>query len=165
MLRSGCPRSAARTHDRPALPESYPIWFPRRFPAACGAPPRPPFGQRQSQPGLLSPIDSGNPPVNSWNHVSRERRRCESAAGLYNKQMGSRTIYSVLEEAARKHADLPALHQPLGNGKHQTYSWIEYKQAVQEIACGLRHLGIGKGDIVALQSETRAEFYLADLRS
>ncbi|HTS47618.1 MAG TPA: long-chain fatty acid--CoA ligase [Bryobacteraceae bacterium] len=77
--------------------------------------------------------------------------------------MGSRTIYSVLEEAARKHASLPALHQPLGNGKHQTYTWIEYKQAVQEIACGLRHLGIGKGDIVALQSETRAEFYLADL--
>lgn len=77
--------------------------------------------------------------------------------------MASRTIYSVLEEAARKHGDLPALHQPLGNGKHHTYSWIEYKQAVQEIACGLRYLGIGKGDIVALQSETRAEFYLADL--
>ena len=83
--------------------------------------------------------------------------------GLYNRRMASRTIYSVLEEAARKHAGLPALHQPLGNGKHQTYSWIEYKQAVQEIACGLRYLGIGKGDIVALQSETRAEFYLADL--
>ncbi len=77
--------------------------------------------------------------------------------------MGSRTIYSVLEEAARKHGDLPALHQPQGNGKYHTYSWIEYKQAVQEIACGLRYLGIGKGDIVALQSETRAEFYLADL--
>ena len=77
--------------------------------------------------------------------------------------MGSRTIYSVLEEAARKHSDLPALHQPQGNGKYHTYSWIEYKQAVQEIACGLRYLGIGKGDIVALQSETRAEFYLADL--
>ena len=77
--------------------------------------------------------------------------------------MASRTIYSVLEEAARKHGDLAALHQPLGNGKYQTHSWIEYKQAVQEIACGLRYLGIGKGDIVALQSETRAEFYLADL--
>ncbi|HLG96193.1 MAG TPA: long-chain fatty acid--CoA ligase [Bryobacteraceae bacterium] len=77
--------------------------------------------------------------------------------------MSSRTIYSVLEEAARKHGKLPALHQPVGNGKYQTYSWIEYKQAVQEIACGLRRFGINKGDIVALQSETRAEFYLADL--
>ena len=77
--------------------------------------------------------------------------------------MGSRTIYSVLEDAARKHGKLPALHQPAGNGKYHTYSWIEYKQAVEEIACGLRSLEIRKGDIVALQSETRAEFYLADL--
>ena len=77
--------------------------------------------------------------------------------------MGSCTIYSVLEEAARRHGKLPALHQPVGNGKYQTFSWIEYQYAVQEIACGLRHFGIGKGDIVALQSETRAEFYLADL--
>ena len=77
--------------------------------------------------------------------------------------MSSRTVYSVLEEAARKHGKHPALHQPLGNGKYQSYSWIEYKQAVEEIACGLRRFGIAQGDIVALQSETRAEFYLADL--
>jgi long-chain acyl-CoA synthetase len=31
------------------------------------------------------------------------------------------------------------------------------------IAVGLRELGVRKGEIVALQSETRAEFYLADL--
>jgi long-chain acyl-CoA synthetase len=34
---------------------------------------------------------------------------------------------------------------------------------VEEIAAGLRSLGIGKGEIVALDSETRLEFYLADL--
>jgi long-chain acyl-CoA synthetase len=84
-------------------------------------------------------------------------------ARVYNNEVGSRTIYSVLEDAARKHGKLAALHQPLGNDKYRTYSWNDYQQAVQEIACGLRHLGIGKGDIVALQSETRAEFYLADL--
>ncbi len=77
--------------------------------------------------------------------------------------MSSRTIYSVLDDAARTHGGLPALHQPLGNSKYQTYSWIEYKQAVEEIACGLRSFGIEKGDIVALHAETRAEFYLADL--
>jgi len=81
----------------------------------------------------------------------------------YNNEVGSRTVYSVLEDAARKHGKLAALHQPLGNGKYRAYSWIEYQQAVQEIACGLRYLGMAKGDIVALQSETRAEFYLADL--
>jgi long-chain acyl-CoA synthetase len=77
--------------------------------------------------------------------------------------MGARTIYSVLETAAQTYGNAPALHQPIGNGKYQTYSWAEYKQAVEEIACGLRQMGIGKDDIVALYAETRAEFYLADL--
>ena len=39
----------------------------------------------------------------------------------------------------------------------------EYRDAAEEIAAGLRALGIGKGDVVALNSETRLEFYLADL--
>ena len=77
--------------------------------------------------------------------------------------MGARTMYAVLEEAARSFGNAPALHQPTGKGNYQTYTWLEYKRAAEEIACGLRQLGIGKGDTVALHSETRAEFYLADL--
>ena len=72
-------------------------------------------------------------------------------------------MYAVLEQAAQRYGNAPALHQPVGKGEYQTYSWIEYKRAVQEIACGLRALGIGKGDVVAIHAETRAEFYLADL--
>jgi len=77
--------------------------------------------------------------------------------------MGSRTMYTVLEQAAHKYGNAPALHQPAGKGKYQTYSWIEYHTAALEIACGLRRLGIGRGDVVAIHAETRAEFYLADL--
>src|ERR1700693_4573759 len=77
--------------------------------------------------------------------------------------MGARTIYSVLEASAHTYGNAPALHQPIGKGQYQTYSWADYKRAVEEIACGLRRLGVGKGDIVALYAETRAEFYLADL--
>lgn len=77
--------------------------------------------------------------------------------------MGARTMYAVLEETARNLGHAPALHQPTGKGKYHTYTWLEYKRAAEEIACGLRQLGIGKGDAVALHSETRAEFYLADL--
>ncbi len=72
-------------------------------------------------------------------------------------------MYAVLEETARIRRHALALHQPTGKGKYQTYTWINYLQAVQEIACGLRELGIQRGDTVALHSETRAEFYLADL--
>ena len=72
-------------------------------------------------------------------------------------------MYAVLEETARNFGKAPALHQPIGKGNYQTYTWLEYQRAAEEIACGLRQLGIGKGDTVALHSETRAEFYLADL--
>src|SRR5579863_3558217 len=82
---------------------------------------------------------------------------------IYNRRMGARTMYAVLEEAARAFGSAPALHQPTGKGNYQTYTWLDYQRAAQEIACGLRQLGIRKGDTVALHSETRAEFYLADL--
>ena len=78
--------------------------------------------------------------------------------------MTPRTIYTVLEEAASRYGRSPALHQPEGReGKHRVWSWVEYKRAVEEVAAGLRALGFRKGDVVALDSETRAEFYLADI--
>ena len=76
--------------------------------------------------------------------------------------MAPRTLYHVLENTARVHGDAPALRQPAGDG-YLTYSWLQYREAAEEIAAGLRALGIGKGDVVALNSETRLEFYLADL--
>ena len=79
--------------------------------------------------------------------------------------MTPRTVNQVLEEAARAHGDAPALHQPDATQPtgYRTYSWKEYLRASHEIACGLRALGVAKGDVVALNSETRLEFYLADL--
>jgi len=80
--------------------------------------------------------------------------------------MPDRTVFRVLEETAEQYGNAPALHQPYtenGQRKVRTLSWIEYRNAAQEIAAGLRTLGIGKGDIVALDSETRMEFYLMDL--
>jgi long-chain acyl-CoA synthetase len=74
-----------------------------------------------------------------------------------------RTLYQVLAETARVHGDAPALRQPAPDGSYTVYSWNQYRRAAEEIAAGLRALGIAKGDIVALNSETRLEFYLADL--
>jgi long-chain acyl-CoA synthetase len=57
-----------------------------------------------------------------------------------------------------------ALHQPLPkSSKYQVYTWNDYRDIAREIALGLRASGIGKGDIVTTYSETRAEFYLADI--
>src|SRR6185437_11538266 len=75
--------------------------------------------------------------------------------------MNPTTIPELLRSAAEKCSDGLALRQPSGKDVH-TWTWSEYLQAAEEIAAGLKALGIGKGDHVALCSETRAEFYLAD---
>lgn len=80
--------------------------------------------------------------------------------------MSLTTVFSVLEQAAARYGKAAALHQPIHGTKparYHAYSWIEYRDAVIEIACGLHKLGVKTGDIVALYSETRAEFYLADM--
>jgi long-chain acyl-CoA synthetase len=81
--------------------------------------------------------------------------------------MPSRTIYQVLQATATAHGEKPALKQPVAIGKsadktYNTWTWNQHLQASQEIGMGLDALGVRKGDIVALCSETRAEFYLMD---
>jgi len=75
-----------------------------------------------------------------------------------------RPVFQVLNETATQYGDRPALNQPKPKGGgYTTYSWNEYRTWVMEVACGLHALGVQPGEIVALQSETRAEFYFADL--
>src|ERR1700733_13802837 len=71
------------------------------------------------------------------------------------------TIPDLLRQAAVRYRDKLALRQPSGKDVH-TWTWGQYLEAAEEIAGGLRALGLGHGDHVALCSETRAEFYLAD---
>ncbi len=77
--------------------------------------------------------------------------------------MAGRTVSTVLEESARAWPDTAALQQPLGKGRYDTYTFAALEVAVRELACGLRSLGATPGENIALYSETRAEFYLADL--
>lgn len=85
--------------------------------------------------------------------------------------MPARPVFAVLNETATRYPDRPALHQPKpakgrakdSDAQYTVYTWREYRAAVMEVACGLHTIGVQHGDIVALQSETRAEFYFADL--
>jgi hypothetical protein len=66
----------------------------------------------------------------------------------------SRTLYQVLRETAARYGDAPALRQPKpGQNSYATCSWNEYLRAAEEIAAGLRRLGLVKGDTVALNTE------------
>jgi long-chain acyl-CoA synthetase len=80
--------------------------------------------------------------------------------------MPGRTVFTVLEETARQFGNAIALYQPSGskeNKGYRTYSWNDWLRNSREIALGLRALGLRKGEIVCILSETRAEFYLVDL--
>jgi long-chain acyl-CoA synthetase len=80
--------------------------------------------------------------------------------------MNERTVYHLLAEAAERYGPVPALHEPVqvdGERQWKSLTWPEYQEAVEEIAAGLHCLGIRRGDTVALNAETRLEFYLADL--
>ncbi|GIU75423.1 MAG: fatty-acid--CoA ligase [Bryobacteraceae bacterium] len=74
-----------------------------------------------------------------------------------------RTVYRLLRMAAETWDGRPALHQPLGKGQYRTWTWREYLETAERAAAALRAAGVKKGDIVGLSSETRAEFYLADM--
>ena len=74
-----------------------------------------------------------------------------------------RTIYNLIAATAEFCGSAPALHQPQRGGGYRTWSWIEYRQIAEEVAAGLHSLGVRRGDICGLASETRAEFYLADV--
>jgi long-chain acyl-CoA synthetase len=79
--------------------------------------------------------------------------------------MPARTVFSVLEETARTQGDRPALHQPIGgkHGGYRSYTWKQWLDSSCAFALGLHALGLRKSDVVCLLSETRAEFYLADI--
>ncbi len=75
--------------------------------------------------------------------------------------MTANTIPELLRAAGAQYGGKLALRQPSGK-EVRTWTWSQYLAAAEEIAGGLRALGLGKGDHVALCAETRAEFYLAD---
>ena len=73
----------------------------------------------------------------------------------------AKTLPEVLRQTTALYPERMALRQP-GKAGVQTWTWSQYLQAAEEIAAGLHALGLGRGDHIAICSETRAEFYLVD---
>ena len=84
--------------------------------------------------------------------------------------MSAHNVFHLLASTAARHGSRTALFQPIPTSrreaqaepKYKTCTWTEFRDSARHIALGLHGLGLQKGDFVAIHSETRIEFYLAD---
>ena len=73
------------------------------------------------------------------------------------------TLAQVLARVARDHASKPGYGaRPAKGQPYRWWTWAEVAQAVSEIANGLLSAGVKPGDKVAILSDTRMEWSLAD---
>ncbi len=74
------------------------------------------------------------------------------------------TINTRFAQAAQKYPDRPALSgKPHGSKTWETLTYGEVSGRVKQVSLGLRALGIERGDRVAILSENRPEWAIADL--
>ncbi len=84
----------------------------------------------------------------------------EVSASIHAEIAGM-TLCDVLARNAERFADRPALSWKEG-GAWTTLSWSQYRAAVQRAATGLKALGVGPGDFVAIMARNRPEHLIAD---
>jgi len=89
---------------------------------------------------------------------------CYSMAMSHIDTQIADTINTRFAEAARKYPDRPALsHKPDGGKTWETLTYKNVADQVKQVSLGLRALGVGRGDRVALLSENRPEWAICDL--
>jgi long-chain acyl-CoA synthetase len=79
-----------------------------------------------------------------------------------DRAVDGRTICDLLLDDARRYAARPAVSWKEG-GAWRSLSWAEYRDRAARAAMGLRSLGVGRGDFVAIMARNRPEHLLADL--
>ncbi|MBB1317778.1 AMP-binding protein [Shewanella sp. SR43-4] len=73
-----------------------------------------------------------------------------------------KTPVEMLSHWVDTQGDKVYLRQPI-DGKYVDFTWREVQQKVQQLAGSLRHLGLERGDKVAVLSKNCAEWFIVDL--
>lgn len=76
--------------------------------------------------------------------------------------VGGGTVVEALCNNVRRIPERPALRRRVPGG-WETWSWADYGRGVAEVAAGLAELGVGPSEQVAILSDNRLEWHLADL--
>ncbi len=77
-------------------------------------------------------------------------------------EIAGKTLCDLVARNAQRHGDWPALSWKDGRA-WRTLSWAQCRQRGAEVAMGLRALGIGRGDFVAIMARNRPEHLIADM--
>ncbi|MBM7367381.1 AMP-dependent synthetase/ligase [Gordonia hydrophobica] len=85
---------------------------------------------------------------------SAETLRSAAAPGI-----AAATLPAAFQATAAARAEQPAL---IAFGEDRSLTWAEYAEAVQQAACGLADLGVGRGDTVAMMLANSPEFHIVD---
>ncbi|MFP4625544.1 MAG: AMP-dependent synthetase/ligase [Natronomonas sp.] len=64
---------------------------------------------------------------------------------------------------AEQYGERPAAYRHLGPGNHETLTYDEFFEDACAVAGGLRDLGLGEGDRIGIESETRYEWSVLDV--
>jgi len=79
-------------------------------------------------------------------------------------EVAGQTLGSILARNADLYWNEPALSwKDEHDGEWQRMSWKDYRERVAEAAMGLRALGVGRGDHVAIMARNRPQHLIADL--
>jgi len=72
-------------------------------------------------------------------------------------------LVELLEQSVLQHADRPALVDPLGEGRFETWTYAELWRDLHRVGAKLRELGVTQGERVGLLAENRAWWPITDL--
>ena len=72
-------------------------------------------------------------------------------------------LVELLEQSVSQHADRPALVDPLGEGRFETWTYAQLWRDLHRVGAKLRQLGVGQGERIGLLAESRAWWPVADL--
>jgi len=78
------------------------------------------------------------------------------------QRIDGRTMIDVFMATCDANGGKPALVVKQGEG-FETHTWAEYRHRASVVAMGLRRLGVGHGDFVALMMANRPEHVIADV--
>src|SRR5688500_11984014 len=77
-----------------------------------------------------------------------------------NEKVTSRSMAEAFLRTAERHGDIVAVRT---KDDEISWTWSDMRDRVAEFAGGLRELGVGEGDTVAIMFSNRPEFHVVDL--